>query len=268
MPIRHPLAQLLGFRLAFALALALLPLGLLSAYQVKSLMGEAQARSEAAILGETLLTVAPEADLIRDGRTAAAAMAVPLAAIDLDPAVCSDLMRKLVEQSSTAYSYAAFVPLDGQVVCSSTASPLDLSASPRLAAMLIDPKPDVAVIRNAVMSGTSVLAFGHPVIDADGVFIGYVSLSMPHTVLQSATPAEWVVKQIGGSVPVSLITFDAAGNILTSTTGLDQAPSELPANRTLADLAQGELGTFSALSITGEQRVYAVVPIEIGRAHV
>lgn len=258
---RHPLQELLGFRLAFALALALLPLGLLSGYQVKSLMGEAQARSEAAILGETLLAVAPEAGLIRDGRTAAAAMAVPLAAIDLDPAVCSALMRKLVEQSSTAYSYAAFVPVDGHVVCSSTGEPLDLSASPRLAAMLIDPKPDVAVIRNGLASHTSVLAFGHPVINADGAFIGYVSLSMPHTVLQSATPADWVVKQIGGNVPVSLITFDAAGNVLTSTTGLDAAPQDLPADRTLIDLAQAELGTFSALSQSGEPRVYAVTPI-------
>ncbi len=261
MAIRHPLAQLLGFRLAFALALALLPLGLLSAYQVRSLMGEAQARSEAAILGETLLAVAPEAGLIRDARTAAAAMAVPLGAIDLDPAMCSELMRNLIEQSSTGYSYAAFVPPDGQVVCSSTGAPLDLSASPRLAAMLVDPKPDVAVIRNGVASGTSVLAFGHPVIDGDGAFIGYVSLSMPHTVLQSATPADWIAKQIGGNVPVSLITFDADGVILTSTKGLDQGPQELPADRTLVDLAQAGLVTFSALSMNGQQRVYAVAPI-------
>lgn len=256
--------QRLGFRLAFALAAALLPLGMLSAYQVKSLMGEAQARSEAAILGETLLAVAPEAGLIRDGRTAAAAMAVPLAAIDLDPAVCSALMRKLVEQTTTSYSYAAFVPADGMVVCASNGSPLDLTASPRLAAMRLDPRPDVAVIRNGLASGTSVLTFGHPVFDANDAFLGYVSLSIPHTVLQSATPADWVVKQIGGNVPVSLITFDANGNILTSTTGLDAAAKDLPADRTLVSLAQTELGTFSASTTAGEQRIYAVAPVVDG----
>jgi two-component system, sensor histidine kinase PdtaS len=261
MPDRHPVVQRLGFRLAFALALALLPLGLLSAYQVRSLMSEAQARSEAAILGETLLAIAPDAGLIRDGRTAAAAMAVPLAAIDLDPALCSDLMRKLIEQTSTAYSFAAFVPVDGQVVCSSNGQTLDLSDSPRLAAMLIAPKADVAVIRNGQASGTSVLAFGHPVFDTTGKFIGYVSLSMPHTVLESATPSDWTVKQIGGDVPVSLITFDLAGNILTSSTGLDNAPQDLPADRTLVDLAQTALGTFSAFSVDGQTRVYAVAPI-------
>ena len=261
---RHPVAQLLGFRLALALALALVPLGFLSAYQVKSLMDEAQARSEAAILGETLLAVNPEAGLIRDGRTAAAAMAVPLAAIDLDPAVCSELMRNLIEQSQTSYSFAAFVPADGMVVCSSNGGTLDLSDSPRLAAMRLDPKPDIAVIRNGRASLTSVLAFGHPVFDRVGGFIGYVSLSMPHSILQSATPADWVVKQIGGTVPVSLITFDQTGVILTSTTGLDAAPMDLPADRTLLDLVQTELATFAAPSMSGERRIYAVVPIVEG----
>ena len=46
---RNRMSNLLGFRLALALAMAMLPIGLLSAYQVKSLMTEAQARSEAAI---------------------------------------------------------------------------------------------------------------------------------------------------------------------------------------------------------------------------
>ncbi len=264
---RHQLSQLLGFRLALALALALLPLGFLSGYQVKLLIGEAQARSEAAILGETLLAVLPEAGLIRDGQAAAAAMAVPLPTINLDPSVCSDLMRKLIEQTSTMYSFAAFVPVSGQVVCSSTGQPLDLSSSPRFAAMVINQRPDVAVIRNGIASGVSVLAFGHPVIDANGVFIGYVSLSLPHSVLQSATPKDWVVKQIGGSVPVSLITFDTEGVILTSNTGLDAAPLDLPADQSLAELSQIELGTFAATSKSGVMRVYAVVPIVSGKLY-
>ena len=257
----HRMQNTLGFRLAFALALAILPLGLLSAFQVRSLMGEAQARSEAAILGETLLAVGPESGMIRDGQTAAAAMSVPLAVIDLDPQVCSGLMRQLIQQTNTAYSFAAFVPVDGQVVCSSNGEPMDLSASPRLAAMLIDPKPDVAVIRNGLASHTSVLAFGHPVIDTNGVFRGYVSLSMPHNVLQSATPADWVARQIGGNAPLSLITFDIEGNILTSTIGLEAAPAELPADRTLVDLAKSELGTFLAVSASGQERIYAVAPL-------
>ncbi len=258
---RVVLMDRLGVRLAFALALALLPLGILTSYQVQSLMGEAQARSEAAILGETLLAVAPEAGLIRDARAAVAALALPLSAFYRDTALCTDLMRKLVDQPDTAYSFAAFVPVSGQVVCASNGEPLDLTQSTRLAAMIANPKPDIVVIPMAVVSGTSVLAFGHPVFDADGTFVGYVSVSMPHSVLQSATRMDWMAQQVGGDEPVSIITFDSAGTVLTSTTGLDNAALDLPSDRSVLDLVSLELVTFSARSGSGDMRVYAVAPI-------
>lgn len=264
MPDQPPLRNRLGFRLALALALALLPLGVLSGYQAQSMMREAQARSEAAILGETLLAVAPEAGMIRGARAAAAAMAVSLSAFYNDPTLCGELLRKLVDQGDISYSYAAFVPLSGQVTCSSTGGPLDLSDSPRLAAMIADPVPDIQVIRAAVVSGTSVLAFGHPVFGPDGSFQGYVSLSIPHTVLRGATHKDWVAHRIGGSEPVAFLTFDSQGEILTSTTGLDNAPLSLPADRTLLDLVSEDPVTFSTPSQAGDRHVYAVAPIVAG----
>lgn len=251
----------LGVRLALALTLALLPLGILAGLQVQSLRNEARARSEASILGETLIAVAPEAGLIRGARAAVAAIAVPIALFGPDQQLCSDLLKNLVEQSSTPYSYAAFVPLSGQVVCSSSDKPLDLSDSPRLAAMRADPKPDIAVIRNGRVSGTSVLVVGHPVVGQNGALLGYASISMPHSALRRASPGGWAARQMGSDAPVTLVTFDAEGNILTASMGLDDAPRDLPADRQLVDLATNDLATFSAASRSGEMRIYAVAPM-------
>ena len=66
----RPSLRGLGVRLALAFSVALLPLGIVSALQSRSLLDEAQARSEAALLGETLLAVSPEANLIRSARVA------------------------------------------------------------------------------------------------------------------------------------------------------------------------------------------------------
>ncbi len=48
------MTETLGFRLAFLLAVALLPLGMVSAVQSAATLKEARARSEAALMGETM----------------------------------------------------------------------------------------------------------------------------------------------------------------------------------------------------------------------
>ena len=257
----RPYAQRLGVRLAFALAVALLPLGLISGLQSRSLLEEARARSEAALLGETLLAAADESGLIRGARVAAQALASTMTALPDDAAECSRVMRRVLDQSGGAYSFVVFVPVSGNAQCNSRGEPLDLTASARVVRMLADPKPDAVVIRNAVVSGTSVLAFGHPVFDDVGRYLGYVSISMPHSVLEGAAVASAEAGFMNRLEPLAMITFDVQGNILTSSTGLDDAPMRLPADRLLTDLATYGARTFVALSNNGTERVYAVFPL-------
>lgn len=264
---RPPFWKKLGFRLAFALTVALLPLGIVSGLQSRSLLIEAQARSEAALLGETLLSAAAEAGLIRAARSSAATLAAAMAALANDAAGCEIAMRRVVDEAGKTYSFAAFVPLSGEALCTSDGKPLDLSKSQRLAAMRADPAPDVVVIRNGVRSGTSVLAFGHPAYDVKGKLLGYVSISMPHLVMtvRSAALAEYGAFQT--LEPIALITFDAEGNLLTSSTGLDNAPGGIPGNRSLTELAKYTGSTFADFSVEGDQRVYAVVPLIEGKVY-
>jgi two-component system, sensor histidine kinase PdtaS len=257
----RPILRGLGVRLAFAFSVALLPLGIVSALQSRSLLDEAQARSEAALLGETLLAVAPEANLIRAARVAASALAASMTVIAREPDACELVMSKVIEDLASVYSFAAFVPASGETVCTSNGKPLDLTASERVTRQRLDPKPDVVVIRDAVASGMSVLAFGHPVFDLDGGYLGYVSISMPQTVLEKKEAAYGEPGRQVRHEPIALITFDGAGNVLTSSTGLDLAGDALPVDRPLATLAKNGAWTFTAFSRLGVERLYAVFPL-------
>ena len=259
--ILRPMFRGLGVRLAFAFAVALLPLGIVSALQSRSLLDEAQARSEAALLGETLLAVSPEANLIRSARVAASALAASMTVLARETDACKLVMSKVIDGAARAYSFAAFVPASGETVCTSDGKPLDLTASERVKRQRTDPKPDVVVIRNAAASGTSVLAFGHPVFDLQGGYLGYVSISMPHTVLANSEAAYSELGRVVRHEPIALITFDGAGNVLTSSTGLDAVAEALPVDRPLAALAKNGAWTFTAFSNLGIERIYAVIPL-------
>ena len=257
----------LGFRLAIALTAALLPLGIVSALQSRSLLFEAQARSEAALLGETLLAAAPEAGLIRAARSSAGTLAAAMAALVADPNGCEVAMRRVIEEAAGTYSFAVFVPLTGLATCTSSGEPIDLSASERLTRLKTDPSPDVVVIRQGTVSRTSVLAFGHPAYDVKGILLGYVSISMPHKVLETRSEPIAEYGRLNTLEPIALITFDVDGKILTSTTGLDDAPVRLPQNHSLAQLTDYDARTFTDRSLDGKRRVYAVFPLIEGKIY-
>ncbi len=260
-----PLWQRLGVRIAFALAICLLPLGVISGLQSRSLLDEARARSESALLGETLIAAAPESTLMRAARVTVTALAATMTALPATPAECSAVMRRVVELADGAYSFVVFVPVSGDARCNSKDEPLDLTASARALQMHADPKPDVVVFREAVASGTSVLAFGHPVFDENSNYIGYVSISIPHSVLEAREPAGAERGYLNRLEPIALITFDVEGNILTSTLGLDEAPDRIPGDQSLVSLAQNNARTFIATAVNGNERVYAVFPLIDGQ---
>jgi two-component system, sensor histidine kinase PdtaS len=167
----------------------------------------------------------------------------------------------LVRVAGGAYSFATFVPASGMATCTSNGRVLDLHDSPRVKSQQQNPKADVVVIRNGMASGTSVLAFGNPVYDEVGVYLGYVSISMPHRILETATLLKDETRIANLHEPLALITFDADGNVLTSTTGLDDAPNRLPKSESLATLAKSGAQTFTETSRQGVARVYAVFPV-------
>lgn len=261
--VRRPFHRRLDFRLALAFALALLPLGLVSALQSRSLLNEARARSEAALLGETLLAIAPQADMIRSARVASGTLAASMTVLAQDAAACRLVMNKVIESHIDGYSFATFVPLSGIASCSSNGKTIDLSGRERFASQRKNPQPDVVVIRNGIGSGTSVLAFGHPVFDRDDGYLGYVSISVPHSILETKPQQHSYRGDTSRREPISLTTFNREGEVLTSTSdlGLNLVSGDLPADQALEPLAKNRASTFTALSNAGAVRTYAVIPL-------
>ncbi len=256
-----PFYDKLGGRLAVLVALAMLPMALLGLAQSQSNAKQAAEQSQLAVMGETVRAAAPEIRLIGAAQIMAATLARTVQPFITDPAACSRMMATVAAQEPTI-SLLAYVPLSGLMVCASTARPYDFSNHPLFAKMSGLDRPGFVVNPDGPISGTSVLGVTHPVLDANGQRVGFISVSLPHLALTHAQFTEDTLTE--SHDPLALVTFDGTGTILTSSVGVAGAASRLPANRSLPSLATGQAQTFTAPSMAGQLRVFSVVPIADG----
>ena len=147
----RPYAHLLSARFAFLLAIALLPLGVVSVIQSRNLQREADARVEAALIGAALRAASRETELILRTQGVAAALAAGVLSVLNDPKACADMMVKVAEVEKTA-TLVAYIPANGIMTCSNTGVTHDFSGSARLKALLAGRKPAFSVNRNASIS--------------------------------------------------------------------------------------------------------------------
>lgn len=258
---RPPVFQRLGARLAFMVALAMLPLGVLGLVQSQNVARQSDARSEMAVMGETVRAATPEIRMIRTAQAMVATLANTVLPFIEDPEGCIRVMAAVAAQEPSI-SLAAYVPMSGLMTCASTGKPFDFSNHPIFAEVSRLDHPGLVVNPRGPVSGTSVLVISHPVLDAGGARIGFVSISLPHLALNNAHISE---DHLGETrEPVALLTFDSDGKILTSSTSLEDAPLRLPASIPLKALATGEAQTFSGKAVSGNRRVFSVVPIADG----
>ncbi|MER5170790.1 sensor histidine kinase [Thioclava kandeliae] len=255
----------LGVRLAIFLAVALFPLLLISAIQSNSLLQEARARSEAALMGETLQAVTGETRLLQQAQAEARFLAYTLPPFLNDMDACSAQMRKAVE-ADPALSLAAFVDKNGQMECSSRNVTYDFSKDEHVQGILPLETPSFVLNPHGPVSGTAVIGATHPVYSVDGEKLGFVSLSLPHS---SVLHKESEPDTLGYDVDNALVimTFDANGSVLTSSGDLKKAQTYLPAHRALKALAGPNALTFTARSNSGQERVYSVLELLPGQLY-
>jgi two-component sensor histidine kinase len=256
----------LGFRLMAAFGIALMPLALLSYNQAQKFEDESQARWESALFGETLLAASFQIDAISRARGVAAALADTILPDINNPDRCTSVMQLLVSHE-TNFSFAGFIPPDGNMICASTGKPYSFAGNAGLKALLADPKPLMSVNQKGPISGESVLIFSHPVLGFNGQLLGFVSLSLPHRALEvrAVAPSPSDPSRIE---PISLITFDGEGTILTATSGLGTATDRTPAHRPLAEFVSKKPLTFRDTVASGESRTFAVMAIVPGQLYV
>ena len=246
----------LGVRLALMLAVALFPLLIIAILQSSSVAREAQARSEAALMGETMRAVAGETRVIQRAQDSARLLAASIAPLVDDPVQCSQRMRQ-VAQAFPNFALVAYIPLSGQMTCSNTGERYDFSDQDVFKKISAAKDTSFFVNRAAPVSGTSVLGVAHPVYDRAGNHIGVVSISMPHTELSLAKDGP----KLNEARPLVIMTFDQDGTILTSSDGLSRTQGNLPADRALKLLAGAGAVTFSGVSNRGKERVYSVLEV-------
>jgi two-component sensor histidine kinase len=233
----------LAVRVTALLSLALLPLGIMALGQARSFQQETEQRARLSLLAVTAQAAAGlEREIVRAQGAAEALGATPAAFGD--PAACEGTLRGFVDTQSF-YSLAAFYPAGGGPPCGS---------GPGLDAL---PPPADAGAERIEVVGDALggLVVGVP-LDPGGTPIGRLALVLPlDAVAAPALPPE--------SLPLQLVTFNLAGDVLTSTgpDGPVTPPGLLAPRRPLAGEARPEPRAFAARDPDGVERVYTVVPV-------
>ncbi len=247
------------------MSLALLPLGLIAILQTQGVAERARDNAELALLALTEQAASAERLALREAIGSASVLGLLVADTlgpDLaeDPARCSAMMRNFVA-SSDRYSFAGFISASGLVACSSGDEVYDFSSSKSVQALLADPRRQVTVNRFAPISGTSVFSANEPLYDADRAFLGYVTVSIPHTRLNTLREG------VPPGALSELITFNRAGDVLTALGDLGVVAPLLPVDVGLDDLMDGKRHSFSGVDSLGQNRIYTVTPIENERIY-
>ncbi|RWR19892.1 GHKL domain-containing protein [Sinirhodobacter populi] len=255
----------LGVRLVLLLAFALFPLLVLASIQSQSMERTAQARSEAALMGETLRAVSDNNRRIQEAAAEARLLSTLVLPVIGDDAACINLMREAATVTPSA-TLIAYVPLDGMMRCSSDGRIFDVRESPRFQAMAASDEISYTVVERGIVSGASVLNIGYPVRDASGARIGIISIALPHSELAALDGGSRLYMD-DSDKPLIIMTVDSEGQILTASNGLENASGQLPVNPLLMRLSERQASTFSAMSRLGEQRVYSLVSLIPGQLY-
>jgi two-component system, sensor histidine kinase PdtaS len=261
----RPFAQRLSVRFAAILALALLPIGIISLVQTDNLEDEVRAREEAGLLGATLRSAETETGVIRHVQGLVGTLAQSVLPVIADNEACSHLMVKVAALEPLA-SLAAFIPVDGRMTCSSSGRTYDFSKSPLFPKQRDSLEPSFVVNPKGPISGTSVLGISHPVFDKAGVHLGFAVMSLPHRALRDLQ-MDTIDLGNGQTAPVIFWTFDREGTLLTASVDLSAAATHVPADRKLATFVGSPGQVFQGSAQNGDQLTYAVVPILPGELY-
>ncbi|MDP3339157.1 sensor histidine kinase [Frigidibacter sp.] len=251
----------LGFRLAFLLSVALLPLGTIALVQTWRMAEDAEQATESALLQRTSNAAAGERAMIESALGASEALSQALLDTVGNDAACSQILGDYVKRSPI-YAFAGFIPTNGQMTCSSLAEARDMSQSPTYKAFLAAPRAMVTANASGEVSRVPVLIVSQPV-SKDGVLLGMLTLSVKHSTL------ELLRSRRGRDRDVNIVMFNHAGEpLFVENHRLVEVPLVLPVGREASTLVDSDAAIFRARDGEGRSRVFAVLDLVPGMVHV
>lgn len=254
--LRNSLFGGLAFRVLLFLSLALLPIGIIAFIQTQQIADQSKRSAELSLIAVTEQAAATERSLLQEAFGAGRALTSVVKLVRDDPRQCSDFLKAYKEDVSK-YRLVGFISLDGIMECSSTHQRYDLSSSTVFRESVARSVRTVTAVDQGRFSGSAVVVVTVPVFE-DEETIGYFFISVSTDALE-ASELEDPTKS-----PLSLITFNDTGEIVTSEQDRSAAEVELPVAYPLKQLTRNTRQVFTAQNSEGVERVYAVIPLVDG----
>ncbi|EAQ13180.1 MULTISPECIES: sensor histidine kinase [Maritimibacter] len=252
----------LTFRIAGLLAIALLPVGLISVATTYQLLDRADRDLADTLLALTSDAAAEQEAAIRTATGVAKTVVTMIPVLREAGYPCEQPMSALL-RDTPELSFIGYVGRNGDILCASDAMGSSLAERPLHKEFVDNPGPRVKFSLRGSISQTSVIVVSLPVING-GDYDGYVVASLPHRSLTTPT----ITDEEAASRPLELITFNGDGEVLTSSSDATNLSANLPANRSLRALAAGGSEVaFIAENARGQRRVFALVPIVQGQVY-
>jgi two-component sensor histidine kinase len=250
----------LRVQIVVLLSLALFPLGAIAINQTNQVEAEVERNNGLTLLALTKRAAMNEELIIERAIGAAHFFSVIAEEYIENPERCQRDLKAFLNEND-AYSFIGILPPTGVVSCSSADEVYDLSDSPNIQQLLLEKQRKILVNKHAPLSGVSIFNVSEP-FEIDGVFAGFVSVSIPHDVLPDTDDD---LTSLG---LLNLITINEDGDILTARGGLESAEDELPEGLTLQSLALIQRATFQSKNQNGFRRAYTFAPIVGSRVKV
>lgn len=254
--LRNSLFGGLAFRVLLFLSLALLPIGLIAFIQTQQIADQSKRTAEMSLIAVTEQAAATERSLLQEALGASRALTSVVKLVRDDPQLCSDFLKSYKEEVSK-YRLVGFIDVNGRMDCSSTHEAFDLSQSLVFQQAVARSVRTVTAVDQGRVSGAAVVVVTVPLFEEDEA-IGFFFISISREALE--------VREMEDPTrsPLSMITFNDMGEIVTSEQEQGLAEVELPEAYPLKQLTGNTRQVFTARNSEGINRVYAVIPMVDG----
>ncbi|MFX0542681.1 sensor histidine kinase [Roseovarius sp. S4756] len=242
------------------LTLALLPLGIIAVAQTQSAITAARETYRASLSAQTTRLVAAERETIQSARGITQGLADALAVMGPSDGICTELM-KYSSQRNDDVVFLGYIDTNRRSECNNFGTTFDFSHIDLLSRAMENGELSINYNPSGGASGLPVVVLQQPVYNAQGIFRGFVTLSMSTQAMIASRAAD------PSSEKAVIVTFNERGEILTADDASGGYEQYLPAETSLTDLVGQGSQLFTEASQQGATRDFAVVPIIEGAAY-
>jgi two-component sensor histidine kinase len=244
-------------RIAILLTIAILPLGLIAILQAQRAVETAYESYSDTLTAQIGEAIQPERDAIRSAFALADGLASSIAVTGISGQECDEVIQH-ASRKNPKYQFLGVLDQEGRSECNNLGESIEFLGSfsqDDLELRQSAPFRTVIFTPAEQVSERPVIILVVPVLNSRDALIGFVSASF------FTSDFNMLREESRLDSAVSLVVFNAEGEILSADRRFDDRMAWLPDGVTLPALTGSEERTFSANDTLGEVRDYAFIPI-------